>query len=85
MEQQIRDINKVTVPPKPLRPPYDNPQLRQKIASNGNNTTLNLNSSQLTDQDMGIVADMLETNTVRNHCFFFNVSHLVIPQQSSIS
>jgi hypothetical protein len=75
MEKQIREINKVTVPP---RPPYDNPQLRQKIASNGNSTTLYLNGSNLTDQDMGIVADMLETNTVRSNFFFFNIYTLLI-------
>ncbi len=76
MEKQIREINKVTVPP---RPPYENPQLRQKIANNGNGTQLNLNSSNYTDQDMEIVADMLKTNTVRDHCFFFNIYTLLIP------
>lgn len=73
MEQQIRDIN------------YDNPKLRQTIASNGNKTSLSLNGQNLTDQDMGIVADMLETNTVRIHCLFFKIYILLIRSQQSIS
>ena len=85
MEQQIREINIIKVPAKPPRPPYENSTLRQKIASNGNGTALDLCSSNYTDQDMGIVADMLETNTVRIHSFFFHIYILLIPLQESIS
>ena len=59
METQIRNVNNIPAPR------YQNPQLSQKIANNGNNTTLNLQDSQLTDQDMEIVAYTLKTNAVR--------------------
>ena len=58
METQIRNINV---------PKYENEQLQKRITDNGNNTSLDLSSSQLTDQDMEIVADMLKTNRVRDH------------------
>jgi hypothetical protein len=64
MEKQIREVNVVPVPVVPPRPPYENQQLRQRIAGNGNNTTLSLQNSNLTDQDMEIVADVLKTNTI---------------------
>jgi hypothetical protein len=51
-------------------PKYENQQLQQRITANGANTTLSLTSSKLTDQDMKIVARELETNKVREHCFF---------------
>ncbi|CAF1268946.1 unnamed protein product [Adineta steineri] len=57
MEAQIRNLNVVPVPK------YENQQLQQRIANNGNNTTLDLRSSNLTDQDMEIVARQLKTNT----------------------
>ncbi len=57
-------------------PTYENQQLQQRIANNGNNTTLDLRSSNLTDQDMEIVADVLETNRVRKHCLFLSFRFL---------
>jgi hypothetical protein len=64
MEAQIRNINVVPVPK------YENQQLQQRFTNNGNNAALNLGGSNLTDQDMEIVARELKTNKVRNHCFF---------------
>jgi hypothetical protein len=58
MEDKIRKINTQK---------YDNPQLRERITKNGNNTTLQLQNSQYTDQDMEIVASALKNNTVRYH------------------
>ena len=58
--RQTRDIKMGNAPV------YQNPQLEQKIAAGRNRTQLDLNSSQLTDQDMEIVAEELKTNTVRN-------------------
>ncbi len=66
IEAQIRNMKLEKVPT------YENPQLQQRIASNGTNTTLALNNSNLTDQDMEIVARMLETNRVRKHYFFLS-------------
>jgi hypothetical protein len=51
-------------------PQYANPQLQQRITQNGNNTTLNLSSSNLTDDDMEIVAEQIRLNEVKEHCFF---------------
>ena len=48
-------------------PLYENPQLLGKIAASRNNTMLDLRSSQLKDEDMEIVADELNTNTVGNY------------------
>lgn len=45
-------------------PKYENQQLLQRFTSNPNQTSLNLGGSQLTDQDMEIVANQLETNKV---------------------
>ncbi len=64
MEVQIRNINVIPAPK------YQNPQLQERITRNGNNTTLDLRGSKLTDQDMEIVARELKTNTVRDHYFF---------------
>jgi Ran GTPase-activating protein (RanGAP) involved in mRNA processing and transport len=57
MEAQIRNIN---VEPVPI---YENPALQQRITANGNGAQLNLYNSNLTDQDMEIVARHLKTNT----------------------
>ncbi|CAF1325009.1 unnamed protein product [Adineta ricciae] len=58
METQIRNVNDIPVPT------CANEVLLRKITDNGNNTTLNLSSSNLTDQDMEFVAYTLKTNTV---------------------
>ena len=58
MEKQIREVNVIP------RPTYTNPALQKRIIDNGNNTVLYLNSSNYTDDDMLIVADMLKNNTV---------------------
>jgi hypothetical protein len=47
-------------------PQYENPQLQQRIVAGRNRAQLDLSSSQLTDQDMEIVAEELKTNTVRH-------------------
>ncbi|UJR09045.1 hypothetical protein I4U23_013293 [Adineta vaga] len=57
MENQIRNINDIPAPK------YENQQLQQRITANRNRTILTLSSSQLTDQDMEIVAAELKTNT----------------------
>ncbi len=79
MEKQIREVNVVPVPVVPPRPPYDNPQLRQFFDTYKTTTSLSRAGQNLTDQDMEIVADVLKTNTVRSHCFFFNIYILLIP------
>ncbi|CAF1312904.1 unnamed protein product [Rotaria sp. Silwood1] len=56
METVIKDI-KVEEVPK-----YENLQLKERIKNNPDKSTLNLNSSNLTDQDMEIVAAELEIN-----------------------
>ncbi|CAF1179977.1 unnamed protein product [Adineta steineri] len=56
MEEQIRSINMEKVPK------YENRELQDAITKNGNNSTLNLQSIQLTDKDMAIVANLLENN-----------------------
>jgi hypothetical protein len=61
MEDKIRKINTQK---------YENPQLQQCITNNGNNAALDLRSSNLTDQDMEIVASALKNNTVRYHYSF---------------
>ena len=48
-------------------PAYENPQLLQRIVAARNQTTLDLRSSQLKDEDMEIVAEELKTNTVGNY------------------
>jgi Ran GTPase-activating protein (RanGAP) involved in mRNA processing and transport len=53
MADEIKKIN---------TPIYENPQLQQRIANNGNKTTLDLSNSKYTDQDMRIVANELKTN-----------------------
>jgi hypothetical protein len=58
MADEIKKIN---------TPIYENPQLQQRIANNGNKTTLDLSNSKYTDQDMRIVANELKTNKVRDH------------------
>ncbi len=64
MEVQIRNINVIPAPK------YQNPQLQERITKNGNKARLDLSDSNLTDQDMAIVANVLKTNTVRDHWFF---------------
>ncbi|CAM4847466.1 unnamed protein product, partial [Rotaria magnacalcarata] len=49
MEPKIRTINVVKVPK------YENQQLLKRITENGNNTSVSLNTSNLTDQDMEII------------------------------
>ena len=61
MEDQIRKLNTV---------PYENPALVKRITDHGNSATLQLQGSNLTDQDMEIVADQLKTNRVRERCSF---------------
>jgi len=61
MEKQIRAVNEIP------RPAYTNPALQKKIVDNGNSTTLYLNSSNYTDDDMFIVAEMLKNNTVSQY------------------
>lgn len=58
MEEQIREINVIP------RPAYTNPALEQRIAKMGNSTYQDWNSSNYTDDDMLIVAEMLKNNTV---------------------
>jgi hypothetical protein len=53
-------------------PTYDNPQLRKLFADNGNKARLDLSDKGLTDRDMEIVANVLETNTVRDYYFFLS-------------
>lgn len=55
-----------------------NEQLSQKIAANGNNTTLNLSSSKYTDNDMEIVAEAIEKNTVGYNYLCFTISTISI-------
>jgi hypothetical protein len=71
MEAQIRNINTVPVPK------YENQQLQQRLANNGNKSGLDLSGSKLTDQDMEIVASELKTNKVIGHSFFlsFRLAH----------
>ena len=61
MEKQIREVNVIP------RPTYTNPALQKRIVDNGNKTILCLNSSNYTDDDMLIVADMLKNNTVSQY------------------
>jgi hypothetical protein len=63
IETQIRNIRVEKVPK------YVNQELQQRIANNPDKSTLNLANSKLTDLDMEIVADELEINEVREHCF----------------
>ena len=86
MEQQIRDINKVPVPPlppptplPPPRPEYQNPKLQKHFDDNRNSARISVANWSLTDDDMTIVANVLRTNTVRNHCFFLNIYIPLIP------
>ena len=73
MEQQIREINKVAVPPTPPRPKHQNPKLQQQFDNNRSSTGLDFGGWNLTDDDMEIVADVLKTNTVRSHYVLLNI------------
>lgn len=64
MEAQIRNIKLEKLPK------YQNQQLQQRITNNTDKSTLNLDSSKLTDLDMELVADELELNKVRDYCYF---------------
>ena len=46
-------------------PKHQNLQLQQRLTNNNNQTTLDLNSANLTDQDMEIIANELQINRVR--------------------
>jgi hypothetical protein len=77
MEDKIRNINVIPVVPPVVPvvpvvevPKYENPQLVQRIAKNGNNAVLDLSNSKYTDQDMEIVANVLKTNKVSYHYSF---------------
>jgi len=72
MEQQIQSINVEKVPK------YKNKELQDAITKNGNNSTLNLQSIQLTDQDMEIVANLLEKNTVRKTSLTYHYQFVAI-------
>ena len=56
MEKQIRDLN---------TPPYENPELLQRINENASEEEFDLSGSELKDQDMELVAKELKVNTVR--------------------
>jgi hypothetical protein len=50
---------------------HQNEELQKRITANGTSTKLNLSGSKVTNQDMEIVANELEINTVREHYFFY--------------
>jgi hypothetical protein len=74
MKQQIQSIN---VNVKKV-PEYKNKELQDAITKNGNNSTLNLQSIQLTDKDMEIVANLLEKNTVRKTLLTYHYQFVAI-------
>lgn len=67
------------VQPTPPRLNHQNPKLQQHFDNNKNKATISVAGWNLTDADMEIVADVLKTNTVRNHSFFLNPYILLIP------
>ena len=88
MEQQIREINKVPVPPlpphpKPLPPPprgeFQNPKRQKHFDDSRNSAQISVAGWSLTDDDMTIVANVLRTNTVRSHYFLLNIYIPLIP------
>ena len=61
MKEQIRELND-----------EPNEQLIKRFTDNGNNTTLGLNDSNLTDKDMKTVADQLRVNKVKENFSFLS-------------
>ena len=71
LEAKVEDIkNKIRSVHLVEKQRYDNPPLRERIKNIPDKTTYNLANSNLTDLDMEIVAQELETNRVKTQYIF---------------